>query len=409
MQNAQYELKEDQSLDDLAFTLGISKRTLIRRRKEAGIRSKAERLTPDQKTKIFDMHTSGVKVTEIAKDLGVERLRVYDYLKTAHGIVFSDSSHLKDIEELDITEFKVMLESGKSLSDVSEITGYTYGQLWFKSTKLGIDFKNKYQVVSDVELPQLIDLYNYGFSSVELSEFYNCDKSSLLRILNLEGVEVKTHKELKFYRGYTINEDAFSDLETEESAHFYGWLLTDGWVTKANIGIELSSKDEELLVNLKDYLQSSNSIHRRSRVVKKTGNISNMASFKFSHEVIFDRLKALGLSENKSLKEICPDNFKLNRHFWRGVVEGDGHIAKSSYSVEVCGGEQLTKDFAAFCKSIDPEANVYMSRNGKMFVAKVGKKSTTKLVLDELYRDCSLKLSRKYNVYLERYVNADTN
>lgn len=297
-----------------------------------------------------------------------------------------------------------MFDQGLLQQEIADIIGIKKQALAFQMKKFGFSFKRASYRLLDSQIDEAVRMYSEGMSAPEIAINLNTSKSNVGYALKLRGVTMKTKKEIKFYKNYSINEDAFLDLTTEEPAYFYGWLLTDGWVSKANVSIELSRKDEELLINLKDYMGSSNKIYQRSKLVKVTGNSSDMSSFGFSHEPILDRLKGLGLKEKKSLKEVCPDVFKYNRHFWRGVVEGDGHIAKSgSYSVEICGSEELCDSFENYCKSICPEVHVYRAMNGKMFIAKIGRKSSTNMILNELYRDCNLKLSRKYNIYLERY------
>jgi transposase-like protein len=297
-----------------------------------------------------------------------------------------------------------MFDQGLLQQEIADIIGIKKQALAFQMKKFGFSFKRASYRMLDSQIDEAVRMYSEGMSAPEIGTALGVSKSNVNYALNLRGVAMKTKKEIKFYKKYSINEDAFLDLTTEQSAYFYGWILTDGWVSKANVSIELSRKDEELLLNFKSYMGSSNKIYQRSKVVKVTGNVSEMSSFGFSHEPILNRLKELGLKERKSLKEVCPDVFKYNRHFWRGVVEGDGHIAKSdSYSVEICGSEELCSAFENYCKSLCPEAHVYRAMNGKMFVAKIGRKSSTNIILNELYRDCTLKLSRKYNVYLERY------
>jgi len=239
--------------------------------------------------------------------------------------------------------------------------------------------------------------------STEIAEKYNCSPDTILRILRAEGVEIKKHTDFKFYKGYRIDDDAFSDIHDEQCAYFYGWILTDGCLRNKSVSLELCSKDEEVLVNLKNYLNSSNNIRYRSRVDTRTGNTYHQCSFSFSHEIILNRLLSLGLTHKKSLQEKCPDDFRLNRHFWRGVIEGDGHVSSTSDRVELCGGLELVTAFADYCRTIYPDCSPMFRKNGKMDIVRIYRKAACKVILDNLYSDCSVKLTRKYNAYKGRY------
>lgn len=298
-----------------------------------------------------------------------------------------------------------MFDQGLLQQEIADAIGIKKQALAFQMKKFGFSFKRASYRLLDSQIDEAVRMYSEGMSAPEISLVLGTSKSSVTYALNLRGVIMKTKKEIKFYKNYTINEDAFSDLTTEESAYFYGWLLTDGWVSKASVSIELSRKDEELLHNFKSYMGSSNKIFRRTRLVKPTGNYSDMSSFGFSHKPILDRLKLLGLEEKKSLEEVCPKVFEYNRHFWRGVLEGDGHISKSDNRIELCGSLKLVKSFANYCTELCSAISPRFTKNGKMDVVRINGREGVNLILDNLYRDCNLKLSRKYNVYLERYCN----
>ena len=298
-----------------------------------------------------------------------------------------------------------MFDQGLLQQEIADVIGIKKQALAFQMKKFGFSFKRASYRLLDSQIDEAVRMYSEGMSAPEISVVLGNSKSNVTYALKLRGVIMKTKKEIKFYKNYSINEDAFSDLTTEESAYFYGWLLTDGWVSKANVSIELSRKDEELLQNFKSYMGSSNKIFQRTRLVKPTGNYSEMSSFGFSHEPILDRLKSLGLKEKKSLEEVCPKVFEYNRHFWRGVIEGDGHISKRDNRIELCGSLELVKSFANFCTDLCSSINPRFTKNGKMDIVRINGREGVNLILDKLYRDCNLKLSRKYNVYLERYCN----
>lgn len=297
-----------------------------------------------------------------------------------------------------------MFNSGMLQKDIADILGIKKQALAFQMKKFGFSFKRNSYRLSEIEIDEAVRLYNEGISCNEIGRILDQSHHTVLYALKLRGVKIKTKRELKFYKNYTINESAFEDLNTEESAYFYGWLVTDGWVRKDNISIELQRGDIEILDNFKNYMQSSNEIFHRDRL-QPSGFVSEMCSFGFSHRPVLERLTSLGLVERKSFITYCPEVFKYNRHFWRGVIEGDGHISTSSNRMQLTGSYQLTKDFMDYCSFLNPNIRITQSSKVNVFDARVSNYNDVKLILDELYRECTLKLSRKYNVYLERYVD----
>lgn len=318
---------------------------------------------------------------------------------------------LTDIEKVRIlidTELVKKLSSeGKRRKEIAEILGVKPAALSWQMKKVGFSFQKDFCILTQSEIDSLESRYLSGESVPAICKDLPCSVDTALSILRKRGIEIRSKEDIKFYKGYTINEEAFSDVNEEACAYFYGWLLTDGCLSKKSVSLELSSQDEEILLNLKSYLESSNTIRRRSRVDSRTGNTYRQSSFAFSHTTILERLKAFGFESKKSLNEKCPEQLAFNRHFWRGVIEGDGHIAKNSFRLEVCGGKELAEAFASYCTAICPEYTPKVKMNGKMYVGYVSSKYQIKKILDEIYKECNYKLSRKYQVYLEKYHGID--
>lgn len=296
-----------------------------------------------------------------------------------------------------------LFNKGMLRKDIAEHLGLKPHALSLQMKKCGFSFTRASYRLTTEQMSELSERYTGGESVPSICKELPCSEDTAFYLLRKMGVEIKTSEQIKFYKGYTINEDAFSDVNEEACAYFYGWLLTDGCLSKKSISIELSSKDEEILQGLKGYLKSSNNIRRRSREDKRTGNTYHQSSFSFSHTPILERLQFFGLTPRKSLLESCPEVFARNRHFWRGVVEGDGCISKTSNKLEICGGLELVQGFVTFCSEICPEYKPKIKMNGKMHVGYICTKGQVKAVLDEIYRDCNYKLSRKHQIYLEKY------
>jgi len=266
--------------------------------------------------------------------------------------------------------------------------------------------KGFYKTVPADKVESVCNAYKNGMTAGEVAKQYNCSKDTVLRLLKIEGVEVRSKSEGRLNRnGHTINLDCFSDTDEEGCGYFFGWLLTDGCITDNDfVSLHVNTKDIEVLENLKSYMGSSNKVHSRSELDNRTGNTYFTSSFVFSVDRIVNRLKSYGLVPRKSLKEVVPEVFKYNRHFWRGAVEGDGSIGIGyNHSVKIVGSKELCESFIDFCSKIVPEIKTKISKDSEMFVGTVRGKEAVGKLLDYIYSDCQYKLSREYNTYMEKY------
>ncbi len=271
-----------------------------------------------------------------------------------------------------------------------------------------------YKKVLPEHIQPLIDRYQGGESARKICLDFPFAEDVTLKVLRDFDIPIKTRKEIQFSMGRSINEDAFSNTSEPECAYFYGWLLTDGNLRETKyahqVSIELGLRDIEIVKAFSEYIDNGNTISIRHRVNNRTGNTSSVCSFAFQYEPITSRLFDLGLAPRKSKNEVCPPEFIYNRDFWRGALEGDGYLSKiGSYNkMQICGSETLCNQWKDYCQSIVPGmyVNVYDQKNG-LFNCYSGKMLECKAVLDSLYLGTpkELRLSRKYNIYVERFYN----
>lgn len=269
-----------------------------------------------------------------------------------------------------------------------------------------------YRKVLPEHIQPLIDRYQTGESARKICLDFPFSEDAALKVLRDFDIPIKTRKEIRFSMGHSFNENAFSDVEEQECAYFYGWLLTDGNIKETKYGhqvsIELGLKDIQILESLKAYIGNGNSIRVRHRSDIRQDKIYSQCSFAFQYEPVTAKLMDLGLEPRKSKKEVCPEEFLYNRHFWRGVLEGDGYLSKveTHNKMQICGSETLCNQWKDYCQSIVPNmyVNVYEQSNG-LYNSYSGKTLECKAVLDSLYLDTpkELRLSRKYNIYVERF------
>lgn len=271
-----------------------------------------------------------------------------------------------------------------------------------------------YRKVLPEHVPVLIERYQNGESARKICLDLPFGEDVAIKVLRDFDIPIKTRKENRFSMGFSINENAFFDTDEPECAYFYGWLLTDGNITKRKYGhqvsIQLKDTDSEILYSLSKYVNNGCDVKFRERFDKRTNKIYKSCSYSFSNYDLVQRLKSIGLEESKSLKEVAPENFLENSHFWRGVFEGDGYLSRSNedLKLQICGSRELCSQWKDYCQSIvhDMKVSVKELRNDLWFTYS-GRSAECKEVLDSLYLGVPehMRLTRKYKLYIERYYN----
>lgn len=113
-----------------------------------------------------------------------------------------------------------------------------------------------------------------------------------------------------------INEKFF-DTWTEKSAYIFGYITADGCLTesKGHLRVSMSSKDKELLEQIKEALESEHGINE----------YKGQYSYVIHRPEIVNRLVEMGLQRRKSREGTFPEvPQEYLRHFIRGYFDGNG-------------------------------------------------------------------------------------
>lgn len=213
----------------------------------------------------------------------------------------------------------------------------------------------------------------------------------------------------------------FDSVETEQQAYILGLLYSDGWVSCNKIGIKLHIKDIELLKKVRDIfgLKIPISINK------------NNCSLEVCTKEGMNNLINLGCYPKKSYKNLkIPDiNKNLINHFIRGYFDGDGTIfidktSNNRLKINICSiSKTILEDIEQqfLINNIDCKINTEI-REGKTFKTPQGFSSNCKnmhrlfvrkidsiqKLFDYLYKDASIYLERKHNLFLKQ-VNTEVN
>lgn len=241
------------------------------------------------------------------------------------------------------------------------------------------------------EYPFIVWMYETGSTLKEICTLFEVSRESIAKILRKNSVIIQNGNTRIAERGVKAD---FFEQDNEQAAYFYGFLLADGNIADSGkVSICLQSDDSHILESFKSELNLSSAVRHN---VRKTGE--RYSQLCFTNKRIAESLNNLGMFPRKSLSEKAPEKYLNNKHFWRGVIDGDGSISdvpKSTARFYLCGSKEMCKQFLEYCKTIEPslKCNVNLSAGELYRVTFSGVKASK--LLQELYSDCQFSLLRK--------------
>jgi len=241
---------------------------------------------------------------------------------------------------------------------------------------------------------EILTRYKSGESSVDLQKAYRLCRATILKIVRVEG-DGAVRSRSEAFRKYSVNETAFDAPLGEEALYWIGFLLADGTVegnrkhnAAARIRLKLAKKDKKHLRLFLDFLKSSYPISP----TRAGCNTVQLLSDK-----LYRRLRELGITERKSFTAAPSAEVVNSRHFWRGMVDGDGYPAtsKNTAVMELCGSLASCTTFVNFLA----DNNIYgqVGPHGSIHdVLLCGDRARNATAL--LYKDCVIALPRKFKI-----------
>jgi len=269
---------------------------------------------------------------------------------------------------------------------------------------------------SPEEKLKIVELYNAGMPSTKIAKQLDMSFSSVLDTLKRQGIEIKSKTDR--HRKYTLDENVFSSIN-EQSAYWVGFLMADGCVQLQRTGInpktslELCYADSPHVQKFSNFLKTNRPL---TLCKERTNKINDQIIFsKQSCKIdihsrqIFENLNKYGVVPNKSLTAAVSTDLAFDKHFWRGVIDGDGSVFVTKnkiYSrpmIQLIGSQMLMNQFGDFIRSEIPDfkSGVNSIRNKNIYQVTIAAKKQVLQMLDLLYTNATIYLDRKYNKAME--------
>lgn len=251
----------------------------------------------------------------------------------------------------------------------------------------------------------IIKLYTVDkWSMNKISQLYSISDLTVKRILVENNIEIK-----KRNLNYTVRENLFEKIQTEEDAYWLGFLYADGNVKKVgnSISLDLAEKDRDMVEKFREYCQLTKELSKH--VIKRNDREYVSYNCNFSNEKIKNNLINLGCYPNKSLILECPTEEQvpqhLFHHFVRGYCDGDGFLRWKTDKEErrrdlvILGTEKFLEDMATRM-GWNNLCNIKKDGTCQNFRLESYKGDNIYKMMQDMYIDATIYMERKYDNYL---------
>lgn len=355
----------------------------------------AKHLKPEEKQYILRRYQQGAPLRAISREIKRPDITVRRTLETL-GVDLGPpkTSNKRTSPETEALVLR-LYDEGKSWQEINEQAGVTSVTLGKILKRNGREYDRKPEGAAG-KAEVITALAETGHSAREIGRMLGHSKSTICNIIADEGTELPKLQGCEY-------PDYFEQIDTPEKAYWLGFLTADGCMHPtaahpdgAYLTIDLSITDADHLVKLKDAIGASRNVRK---AVKRSGErLQGYASLAIGSYRLAKALVALGITPRKSAT-VEPWNGPpdLMPHFWRGLFDGDGSLARKGpglYTAFLCGSEACVRGFLAWAHEIcGTNAEPYF-KTGCWYVSISGRYQVPKLVR-AMYADATVSLNRK--------------
>lgn len=267
---------------------------------------------------------------------------------------------------------------------------------------------------SKLDGTSVIEDYLGGLSSEQLSERYGMSSVAIRNYLKKKGIEMRSAYDAIYddrrASPYTFNEHWLDELDCPEKFYFLGFFAADGCNFKKQneAKIKLQKGDLELLEKFKKLLESDRPIYEVYDKPNGSRKESYSSNFRLTSKYFCSRLEELGLPERKTYCLHFPDYIpeKYLRDYVRRIFDGDGSITinrvgKERGASDIAGHPCFLKELKTVIENTLSINIVFYQISETCAHLKINRQEDIKLFMDWMYKESSLYLERKFQIYQE--------
>ena len=356
------------------------------------------RLTPEDRQYILRRFQEGTPLRQIGREAGRPDITVRRVLEAA-GVSFGPprTTNKRSSPETEAHVLR-LYDQGLSWSEINDQAGVTSVTVSRILQRNGREFDRKPEGTED-KAELITALYESGHSTRDIGRMLGHSKSTINNVVASNGGKLRVVEGCEY-------PDFFDRITTPEQAYWLGFISADGCIVAtarnpegSHLAMQLALRDKGHLVKLKEALGANASV--RTRVHQTFGKTLGSALLSVGSRRLTDALLALGVTPRKSATmEPWDGPAGLMRHYWRGMVDGDGSLARKGdglYTIFLCGSEACVRGFARWAAQVCGTTAKPYTRSGCWYVGVSGRHQVPKLV-SALYEGAGVSLDRKQEI-----------
>ena len=351
------------------------------------------RTTPETRQRICDLYKAGKTLPQIAAETGFSGATVSNVVRAAGIVGAGRATGVRTDPAIEALVMEMYAE-GKTWREIMERTGRTEHTVSAIIKRNGGTIDRKGAVTAEAR-NRIPVLYAQGMGAPEIGRIVGCHSSSVYAVLEEAGLDRRLNG--------CDNVTYFDKIDTPAKAYWLGFIGADGCVTGFDSGnprlvIKLARKDRDHLVLLHKTLKANRPVRDHDEMSK--GQMRPYSTLAVYSPRLVEGLLAHGITARKSAT-LQPWNGPdgLMPHYWRGLVDGDGHITINGRGVYMglLGSKSVADTFATWVNAL-AGTNVHATPkkpSATAWCVQVGGTIKVLSLLAALYDDAPVALARK--------------
>lgn len=278
------------------------------------------------------------------------------------GQLFGVPRHRKSriwSEEEEAADVSSYLAGQDTCATIASRRGCCLVAAWNMLRRNGVQPQNRRYKLTPETREAVVERYLTGESPSLIAAEYGIDRSSIRSLLRSR--KIKTIHPTGSPRSYSINVGAF-DAMTDEAQYWLGFLLADGCILDGKslaLQVGLMAASTGHLEKLRDFLGTDAPIRQVLRCCN-FGEYPSAVLTVWSVDLC-QSLMQFGVHPRKSGSEEVPGGLEQSRHFWRGLIDGDGCLSwtkkdrgpgREAPSIAVISTLRVVRQFLGYAKAL---------------------------------------------------------
>jgi uncharacterized protein YerC len=350
------------------------------------------RTTPESRQRICDLYKAGRTLPQIATETGFSEATVGNVVRAAGIVGAGRTTGIRTSPETEALVME-MYGQGKTWREIMERSGVTEHTVSAIIKRNGGEIGRKHSLSAE-DWQRAVALYEDGMDAPEIGHRLGCHSSMIYYVLEREGIDRREQIACDD-PGY------FDQIDTPEKAYWLGFIGADGCVTGSKylrLQVKLARKDRDHLVLLQQAVKARRPVRDHEELT--LGVMRPYSTLAVYSPPLAEALISHGITRRKSATLQPWDGpAALMPHYWRGLVDGDGHITINGNGVYMglLGSKPVADTFAAWVNDLIG-SNVHATPKKPSTTAwcvQVGGRIGVLSLLAALYDDAPVALARK--------------